>query len=65
MSKKLIISDIEFNYNKPLIIAEIGNNHQGDLKKCEELFIAAKRAGVDAVKLQKRENKILFTNAKI
>lgn len=64
MAKKLIISNIEFNKKKPLIIAEIGNNHQGDIVKCEELFYAAKRAGVDAVKLQKRDNKKLFTNEK-
>ena len=55
MAKKLIISNVEFNKKKPLIIAEIGNNHQGDISKCEELFYAAKRAGVDAVKLQKKE----------
>jgi N-acetylneuraminate synthase/sialic acid synthase len=43
------------------VIAEIGHNHQGDLEKCKELFRAAKNAGVQAVKLQKRDNKTLFT----
>lgn len=43
------------------VIAEIGHNHQGDLQKARQLFIAAKEAGADAVKLQKRENKMLFT----
>lgn len=43
------------------VIAEIGNNHQGDLDKAKELFRAAKAAGANAVKLQKRDNKTLFT----
>lgn len=45
------------------VIAEIGNNHQGDLEKAKALFKAAKECGVDAVKLQKRDNKSLFTRA--
>lgn len=43
------------------VIAEIGHNHQGDVEKCMRLFDAAKDAGVDAVKLQKRDNQRLFT----
>lgn len=43
------------------VIAEIGHNHQGSLETCKELFLAAKNAGVNAVKLQKRDNKTLFT----
>jgi N-acetylneuraminate synthase/sialic acid synthase len=45
------------------IIAEIGHNHQGDLQKAKDLFKAAEECGVDAVKLQKRDNKSLFTRA--
>ncbi|HCL61324.1 MAG TPA: N-acetylneuraminate synthase, partial [Rhizobiales bacterium] len=46
------------------VIAEIGNNHQGDLEKCKEIFRVAKQhCGVTAVKLQKRDNKSLFTRA--
>jgi len=36
------------------IIAEVGINHNGDLDLVKQLIIAAKRAGVDAVKFQKR-----------
>jgi N-acetylneuraminate synthase/sialic acid synthase len=43
------------------VIAEIGHNHQGSVEKAQELFVLAKQAGVDAVKLQKRDNRSLFT----
>jgi len=43
------------------VIAEVGHNHQGSLEICKEMFLAAKNAGVNAVKLQKRDNKTLFT----
>lgn len=43
------------------VIAEIGHNHQGDLKTARALFLAAKEAGANAVKLQKRDNRSLFT----
>jgi sialic acid synthase len=43
------------------IIAEVGNNHQGELEKAKDLFRRAKECGVNAVKLQKRDNRSLFT----
>jgi sialic acid synthase len=43
------------------VIAEIGHNHQGNLETCKEMFAAAKWAGCDAVKLQKRDNKTLYS----
>jgi sialic acid synthase len=45
------------------VIAEIGHNHQGSLEKARELFREAKLAGAHAVKLQKRDNKGLYTRA--
>jgi N-acetylneuraminate synthase/sialic acid synthase len=44
------------------VIAEIGHNHQGNIELCERMFQAAARAGATAVKLQKRENKSLYTD---
>lgn len=43
------------------VIAEIGHNHQGSLEVCKKMFLAAKNAGADAVKLQKRDNRTLYT----
>lgn len=43
------------------IIAEIGQNHQGDVETCKKLIDLAKFFGVDAVKIQKRHNRSLFT----
>ena len=45
------------------VIAEIGHNHQGDVEKAKALIHAAKECGVDAVKLQKRDNRRLYTRA--
>lgn len=47
---------------KPVIIAEIGCNHKGDMKIAKALILCAKYfCGVDAVKFQKRNNKELLT----
>lgn len=45
------------------VIAEIGHNHQGRLDKAREMFAQAKQCGVNAVKLQKRDNRTLYTRA--
>ena len=45
------------------VIAEIGHNHQGSVEKARELFREAKLAGAHAVKLQKRDNRGLYTKA--
>jgi N-acetylneuraminate synthase/sialic acid synthase len=62
MVRKLVIEGREISDDSDsYVIAEIGHNHQGSLKTAKELFIAAKECGVDAVKLQKRDNRSLFT----
>src|ERR671922_1174436 len=43
------------------VVAEIGHNHQGDVEKAKQLIDAAKECGCDAVKLQKRSNRTLYT----
>jgi sialic acid synthase len=43
------------------VIAEIGHNHQGLLDNAKELFAEAARCGANAVKLQKRDNRSLYT----
>jgi len=47
--------------SEPFFIAEIGHNHQGDVKKAMDLIKMSKEAGADAVKFQKRSNKKLYT----
>ena len=42
------------------IIAEIGCNHKGNLSIAKKLILAAKQAGADYVKFQKRDNKYLL-----
>src|SRR3954452_5829368 len=44
------------------VIAEVGHNHQGDLQQAKDLIDAAKDCGADAVKLQKRANRSLYTS---
>jgi N-acetylneuraminate synthase/sialic acid synthase len=45
------------------VIAEIGHNHQGKVDTAKEMFKIAKDCGADAVKLQKRDNRGLYTQA--
>jgi sialic acid synthase len=55
MFKELLIED------KPFIIAEVGQNHQGDLELAREYIKVFASAGADAVKFQTRNNKYLFS----
>jgi len=64
MGRTLTIDGREIGDSRPcFVIAEIGHNHQGSLEKARELFQEAKLAGADAVKLQKRNNRSLYTAA--
>jgi len=57
----MIIDNVKITEDSIYVVAEIGHNHGGDVEKCKNLFRAAKESGVDAVKLQKRDNRTLFT----
>ena len=62
MTRQLIIADrVISDDSAAYVIAEIGHNHQGSLKTAKDIFRAAADCGVSAVKLQKRENRSLFT----
>ena len=43
---------IKKKFEKPYIIAEIGNNHEGSLINAKKLIIEAAKCRVDAVKFQ-------------
>lgn len=51
----------ELNPARTFIVAEIGQNHQGNLDIAKELIREAKLCGADAVKFQKRNVKLLLT----
>ncbi|KAK9884462.1 hypothetical protein WA026_007305 [Henosepilachna vigintioctopunctata] len=56
LGDRLILSD-----SPVFFIAEVGQNHQGDIKIAEQLIDAAKNAGADCVKFQKTNLKEKFT----
>ncbi len=45
------------------IVAEVGNNHQGDLEHAKRMIEEVAKAGADAVKFQKRHLESLLTRA--
>jgi YrbI family 3-deoxy-D-manno-octulosonate 8-phosphate phosphatase len=51
----------EITGERTYVIAEIGNNHQGDVEIAKELLRQAKLCGADAVKSQKRDIATLLT----
>jgi N-acetylneuraminate synthase/sialic acid synthase len=58
----MLINDVLISdSSKAFVIAEIGHNHQGNVDICKQMFKAAAESGATAVKLQKRNNKELFT----
>ena len=59
---KIILDKTEVSEKSPCyVIAEVGHNHQGNIESCKKLFLEAKLSGANAVKLQKRNNKKLYT----
>jgi len=61
-SRRLVIDGFEIgDANDCYVIAEVGHNHQGSVEQAKELFRTAKETGAHAVKLQKRDNRGLYT----
>ena len=62
MSARIAIDGFEISDSSEcFVVAEIGHNHQGDLDKAKAMFTAAKECGAHATKLQKRDNRTLYT----
>jgi len=62
MKRKMIIDGTEISDTTDCyVVAEIGHNHMGDIQIAKRMFKSAKECGADAVKLQKRDNRSLFT----
>ena len=61
--RRLRIDDFEMSdASDSYVIAEIGHNHQGSVESAKKLFDSAKACGAHAVKLQKRDNRSLYTH---
>jgi sialic acid synthase SpsE len=50
--KLFLIESLCFNPEKPLVIAELGTSHNGDIAKAKQMINAAAEAGADCVKFQ-------------
>lgn len=60
--KEIVIGNKIIGGNNPVyIIAEIGLNHQGDVKLAKKMIDIAHEAGCDCVKFQKRSLKKVYT----
>ena len=62
--RELVIDDRRIAEDTPCyVVAELGHNHGGSLDIATQMIHATADAGVDAVKLQKRENATLYSRA--
>ena len=64
MKMKLTKNKEIYNYCKPYIIAELGSNHNGDMKLAKKLIVEAKEAGADCVKFQSWSKETIFARKK-
>jgi sialic acid synthase len=62
MSARLTIDGFDIHDGSDCyVIAEIGHNHQGSLEQAKAMVTMAKDCGANAVKVQKRSNRTLYT----
>jgi sialic acid synthase len=62
MSRRLDIDGYEVHDGSDCyVIAEIGHNHQGSVEQAKAMLTMAKDCGANAVKVQKRSNRTLYT----
>src|SRR5712691_1654536 len=62
--RRLTVDGVDIHDDAPCyVVAEIGQNHQGDVEKAKQLIHSAHEWGANAVKLQKRSNRTLYTRA--
>ena len=60
--RKIVLGETEItDESSAFVIAEIGNNHQGNLESALALIRAAAEAGANSAKFQKRNNQKLYT----
>ena len=60
--RQLTIDGFDINDDSgSYVIAEIGHNHQGSVEQAKAMLTMAKDCGADAVKVQKRSNRTLYT----
>lgn len=50
---------------RPIIVAELTNNHLGETDRLVEMVKAAKAQGADIIKLQKRDPRVLYTKEEL
>ena len=63
MRRLVIAGRVVDDDSEAWVIAEIGHNHQGKLAHAKQLIELVAAAGAEAVKLQKRDNRSLYTRA--
>src|SRR6266571_1600635 len=62
MSARLSIDGFQIHDGSDCyVIAEIGHNHQGSVEQAKAMLTMAKDCGANAVKVQKRSNRTLYT----
>jgi len=61
---KLTTNKEIYNYGEPYIIAELGANHNGNMKLAKKMIIEAKESGADCVKFQSWSKDSVFARKK-